>query len=211
MNFTKILLLLSVTLVFISCGDNTTEAVTSDINKLTIDPSDTNYQVYSTSKLELQATITYDDGTYAEATHSVSWKLYNSDDYNTANLLSNSVYPIANSGSVAVSAVYKNLADFNSSVDVSIIPLKDFYIIPIESNTTGEHILQAKGNFDDGESDKEIIYNITWISSQEDDDILIENNVVTIDIDGTGERTITASIFSGEDDESNQTITYLIK
>ncbi len=210
MIFTKILLLLSVTLIFISCGENTTEAVTSDINKLTIDPSDNNYQVHSTSKLELQATITYDDGTYADATHSVSWKL-DSDDYNTANLLSNSVYPIANSGSVSVSAIYRNLADFNSSVDVSIIPLTNFYIVPIDSNTTGEHILKAKGNFDDGVNDKEIIYNIVWSSSQEDDDIYIENNVVTIDLDGTGDRTITASIFSGEDDESNQTITYLIK
>jgi len=210
MNLIKILLSIVTIIFFISCGENTTKTVTSDIKELNIDPDDDGYKVHSTSMLELSATITYQDGNYGDATNSISWKLYNRDDYNIINLDANIVYPVLNSGRVTVNAIYKDLADFNDSVSIEIIPLVDFYIVPFDANTTGTHILKAKGNFEDGVN-KKVTYNISWSSSEDDDEIVFENNIATIDIDGTGKRTITASIFSGTDDENNQTITYLIK
>ena len=92
------------------------------------------------------------------------------------------------------------------SAHISPLALTDFTITSDEIKTTGEFKLEAQANFTDGTKDKVVNYNIVWYSTNSDDEITREYNEVTIEIDETGERNITASIF-----DINQTVTYIVK
>ena len=207
MHLTKIFLSCVTIVFFISCGDNTLETVTSDIADLKIDQANPT-AVYATDELNLTATVTFEDGTFADATNSASWDHYDKEDYNITSLSLNMVVPAANSGESDVTAGYKNLADFNDTITVEIISLTDFNITSAEITTTGDHILEATGSFEDGTVDKVLVRNITWVSTNSNDAITYEDNIATINIDGTGERNITASLFTATDDENNITVTY---
>ncbi len=192
-------------LFFSACGDNTTQTVTSDISTIGIDEENATI-VYATDYLELHSTVTYQDNTTADVTDSVTWKLYDKSDYNIIRLNNNQIFPASNGGYVDVSAVYKNLADLNDTITVEVVALTDFTITSDEIKTTGEFKLEAQANFTDGTKDKVVNYNIVWYSTNSDDEITREYNEVTIEIDETGERNITASIF-----DINQTVTYIVK
>ncbi len=197
MKLMKIFISSLVLIFFISCGDNTLETVTSDIDTIKIDEVN-GTTIYATQYLNLHATAIYQDGSTDDVTNSVSWKLYNKMDYISVSLNNNQILPASNGGSVNISAVYKNLSDLNDTISISIIKLNYFNITSSDITTTGVFNLEAQANFEDGTKNKIVDYNVIWSSSNSDDTIIRENNIVTIEIDEIGERTITATVFDIE-------------
>jgi len=208
MKLIKNLLLSTTALLFIACGDNTTQNITSDIDKLTIDEkTDQPTDVYSTDEIKLHASAIYNDSTSGDATHSVKWI---SSNYEIMNQNYATSLPVSNSGDANITASY---GEFNDTIQLHIVGLTDinnsWNIVSTDINTTGEFILKAEGNFSDGVNNKEIIHNIYWYSSNSDDIIVVnDDDTVTITIDSTGERNITAKLF--DNNESNKTISYMI-
>jgi len=203
MQFKNTILALSISLLLISCGDNTIEPITSDVSKIEIDKIDT--PIYSTDETALSASVFYRDNTYADATYNVTW--INSD-FNVTTLNKNLLIPIVNRGTADISISYENM---NHTIAIEIIGLKDInnsWRITTENiNTTGDFKLSADGNFSDGSINKPIIYNLIWTSSNSDDIITLdeEDNSININISTTGERNITATLF-----DVNKTVTYTV-
>ena len=193
MKFKKIIIALSTSLFFISCGDNTLQHITSDVQKIEIDNSDT-IKVYATDETVLSSSVYYEDNTSADSTYSVSWGNSN---YNLATLNKNILMPIVNSGDLNISVKYENMSD---KTTLSIIGIKDINsswgITTATIETTGDFELTADGNFSDGVNNKTIIHNITWSSTNSDDIITIgEDYSVKINISTIGDRNITAKLF----------------
>ena len=201
--FIKIITALSISLFFISCGDNTLEHITSDIQKIEIDQNDVT-SIYSTDKTSLSSSVFYMDGTNADVTYDVSWE---NSDYNVTTLNKNILIPIVNSGDANITVKYKDISD---KITVTIIGLKDinnsWKITRSDIETTGDFELKADGNFSDGVNNKPIIHNITWSSSNSDDIITIEEDYsIKINISTVGDRNITATLF-----DVNKTVSYTV-
>ncbi|MEA2099918.1 MAG: hypothetical protein U9P72_07300 [Campylobacterota bacterium] len=208
MKIARNILLYTTALFFISCGDNTTEHITSDIKELTINEKTLNpISIYSTDALKLSAKVTYEDSSSADASNSVKWSSSNYAIMTQDSFLS---IPIANNGSVEITAKYR---DFNDSINLNIIGLNDINsswgITSTNITTTGEFGLTAEGNFTDGVNNKPLIHNIKWYSSESTDIITTNDDYsVTLTIESTGDRNITARLF--ENNNTDQTITYSI-
>lgn len=203
MRFTKTILALSTSLLFISCGDNTLQCVTSDIKNIEIDQGET-ISIYSTDETTLSSSVFYKDATSADATYNVTWKNSN---YDVSTLNKNILIPILNSGDINISIKYQ---DFSDKARVNIIGLKDvnnsWRITTSNITTTGDFKLRADGDFSDGVLNKPIIHNITWKSSNSDDKITMDEDYsYNINISTIGERNITATLF-----DINKTISYSI-
>ncbi len=181
---TSLLLILSA--LFISCGENTTEPIVSDIKSLSVDNQ--NLVIYSTdAPTPVGATVTYLDDASADATTDVKWF----SDFEVLIYDNGEIWGgIENGGSSTLTAKH---SDFNDSIEVEVLKLTSFYISSTDINTTGEHILMAKGSFEDNASDRKIFKNIHW-SADNGADITIKNNIVTIDIED-GETNVTATMF----------------
>ena len=206
MKIIKNLLLSTTALLFISCGDNTTQNMTSDIKELVINENKIT-DIYSTDEMKLSATVIYENNTTADATNNVKWI---SSDYSIITQNYSKSIPILNGGTADISAVYN---DFNSSIQLNIIGLKDinnsWSIVKTDINTTGDFTLTAEGNFSNGVNNKEIIHNISWFSSNSDDTIVVNDDYsVTLTIESNGDRNITARLF--DNNETDKTISYSI-
>ena len=192
MNFTKTILALSSSLLFISCGDNTLQHITSDVQKIEINQGDA-IEVYATDETTLSSSVYYEDNSSADATYNITWENSN---YYLATLNKNLLIPIVNSGDINISVNYKDMSD---KIAVTIIGLENnssWGITTAKIETTGDFELTADGNFSDGVNNKAIIHNITWSSTNTDDIITIEEDYsVKINISSIGERNITAKLF----------------
>ena len=199
MKLFKNLLLTTTTIFFIACGDNTTQSITSDIDKLSIDEKmDQPTDIYSTDEMKLHASVSFKDSTTDDATNSVKWV---SSNYDIMNQYYSTSLPVSNSGDANITASY---GEFNDTIQLHIIGLTDinnsWSIVSRDINSTGDFILKAEGNFSDGVNNKEILRNISWYSSNLDDTIVVDDDyTVTITIDSTGERNITARLFDNNE------------
>jgi len=201
--FKKSLLTLSTALFFISCGENTLEHITSDVENIEI-VQEKSTSIYSTDELSLKATVYYEDNTSADATNGVTWK---NSDYNVTTLDNNLLIPSANIGETNITALYE---EFNDSISVNIIGLVDINsswdITHEDINTTGDFILSAHGDFTDGVTNKLIVHNITWSATNDSNISISDDNVATLHVFSTGELNVTAELF-----DFNITRTYIIK
>ena len=170
---------------FISCGDNTTTPIISDIKSIKIDNSDMN--IYSTDTTEISATVKYIDGTSADATLDVTWN----SDIDVIVYSNRKIWGgFENGGESNLTMSY---ADFNETILVNVYALTSFHISSDDITTTGEHILEAKGSFENNETNRTIIKNIVW-SADNSAVITINDDIVTIDI-GSGDTNVTATMF----------------
>ena len=204
MKFRTTILTITTALFFISCGDNTLQPITSDIQKIEIDQEEI-YSIYATDEIKLSSSVIYLDGSSADSTHSVTW---GNSDYNITTLNNNLLIPIINSGSSEISINYENLSD---TIIVNVVGLatNNSWKITTETiNTTTDSLpLTADGNFSDGTLNKEIVHNISWSSSNTDDIITINDDYSwSINISTIGDRNITATLF-----DVNKTISYHIE
>jgi len=187
-------LLIALTAFFISCEDSTTTPIVSDL--VSLDIITTDLTIYSTDKYSVRADVGYNDGTSKEATSELKWKT-NFDIL----VYDNSLIwgGLENGGESYLAATH---SDFNDTTTVKIIKLTSFYISPFDFNTTGEHVLIAKGNFEDNATDRLIVKNIVW-SADNGALISVNNDIYTIEIQ-SGDTNITATMF--EDTNSSSPI-----
>ena len=163
-------LLIAMSTLFIACGENTTTPIVSDVNSLKIEAYSS--KIYSTdTPSAISATVTYLDGTPIDATLDIKWRT----DIDTLYYENGTIWGgLNNGGTSSLTAIH---SDFNDSVEVEVYSLSSFYISSDEITTTGEHILSAKGNFEDNASHRDIVKNIVW-SADNDAVITVEDDVV---------------------------------
>lgn len=187
---------------FTSCGDNT-ENPLADVSHIEI--NEPSVVMHSTDTANFTATLTYTDSTTIDVTQKVTW---NSSDLDVANI-SNGVVTAQNTGGDAnVTISYQQLTALPSII--TVIPLTSFGITNADINTTGSHILEAQGIFDDN-STKVIIKNIIW-TADNSAIITVENDIATIAVIA-GDTNVTATLFDDTNITSPiapQTVTYTV-
>lgn len=180
----RTILLITFAIFFLACGDNTTSPL-KDITSIDID--DTNGTIYSTDSRTLTATVTYTDGSTASVDKPELWS---SSDYNVVNVYNGELIVVSNGGSSIITISAGNISD---DINVSIVKLTDFNISSADITTTGEHILEATGTFEDNTS-KVIKRNIVWSATNDATITTDENYVTTITI-LAGDTNVTATVF----------------
>ena len=197
MKLLKTTLYTALALLFISCGDNT-EAPIKDVTSIEI--NEATQTVFSTDTVNFTAMVTYTDATTADVTQNVNWI---SSDEDVAAVLKGVVTPgNANGGDANITITYQHLTATASSV--TVVPLDSFTISSPDINTTGNHILEAEGNF--GGTIKNIVKNIVWTADNAAI-ISVENDVATITV-VTGDTNVTATMFG--ETNSSSSITYTV-
>jgi hypothetical protein len=182
----KNILIITPAIFFLACGDNTETVVVKDVTSVQID--DTNISIYSTDlSRQLTATVTYTDSTTASITNPEYWT---NSDYDALSMYGGSITASSNGGS---SIVGISVGRFSDERNVTIIELTDFNISNPDINTTGEHILEATGTFEDNTS-KVIETNIVWTTTNGATITYDENYVATINI-LAGDTNVTATVF----------------
>lgn len=142
-------------ILFLGCQENTKEPIITDIQSIHID-TNISYIYATDTEISLSATVVHTDNTTGDASEGVLWQ---SSDSSIASLELNKLSGgIKNGGDVTISINYEDLYDTHS---IKVIKLLDFNISHGDINTTGEHILEAIGFFEDNSS-KKILGNITW-------------------------------------------------
>jgi hypothetical protein len=180
----KSIFMITPTIFFLACGDNTNTPL-KDIASVSMDDSD--LSIYSTDSRTLTATVTYTDGTTAQINEPDVWT---NSDYSSLNMYDGEIIPASNAGS---SIVGVSASDFSDEINVSIIGLTDFNISSADITTTGDHILEATGLFEDNTS-KVIKRNIVWSATNDATITLDEDYVATINI-LSGDTNVTATVF----------------
>ena len=177
--------LLSLSLFFIACEESTTTPIITDLSSLSINTTD--LKIYSTDKPEdIEASVGYKDGTTAIVTRDIKWET----DFDVLVYANGVIWGgTTNGGESHLTALHN---DFNDTTTVEVIKLTSFYI-STEINTTGEHILNAKGSFEDNATHRDIVKNIVW-SADNGALITIINDIVTVDIQ-SGDTNVTATLF----------------
>ena len=210
MHLIKTVSFMLTTLLFIGCGENTKNPVTSDILSITIDDnSTTSGFIYATdtSKI-LKATVHYQDGTSLDASDYVTWK---NSDFSVLSMYRGEYSAVANGGKSTISIEY---GKFNDSLDIEVYALKSNSLAIFATNdinTTGTFSIEAKGDFIDidtnatVDSNKTILNNILWSTTNDAVITIDDNNLVEVEIIKTGETNITASVF-----DYNVTKTFII-
>jgi len=204
MKFIKITIYTILTLLFISCGDNT-EIPLKDVDHVKI--NEPTLSMYSTDIANFTATVYYDDATSADATTAVNW--VSSDDDIAAVINGEVIAGNANGGDANISITYQDLTAGPSSI--SITALTSFTISNADINTTGDHILEAKGDFSDGTTGKVIIKNIVWLADN-GSVITVTDDIATITVIA-GDTNVTATMFSDTNSSSPiapQSIVYTV-
>jgi len=190
----KKLLIITPAILLFGCGDNTTSPVIKDVKSVEIDH---NISIYATDNpLKINSTVTYTDSTTSSINDSDLWENSN---YDVLSMYNGTITPISNGGSATVSL---NVGHLSDSVDVNVIKLVDFYLSYSDVNTTGEHVIEAIGTFENNQT-KKIYTNIVWEINNTATVTTDENYITTIDI-ASGDTNLTATVF-GDDNETNIT------
>lgn len=199
MTYLKLSLLsFSLAAFLVGCGTESDEApLVPEIVSIEIDGTDTNSSVRSLEdELQLIATIIYSDGTDSTATSQLDWE---SNDTTLITVSNGLVTAVANYGTAAISASYRDKLFTTVDKNITIIPLIDVNITSVEDpivdinytadpmhadiNVSGTYKLSAIGTFEDGESNVTITSDINWTSSN--------TTIATIDI-STGDLNVLA-------------------
>lgn len=199
MTYLKLSLLsFSLAAFLVGCGTESDEApLVPEIVSIEIDGTDTNSSVRSLEdELQLIATIIYSDGTDSTATSQLDWE---SNDTTLITVSNGLVTAVANHGTAAISASYRDKLFTTVDKNITIVPLTDVNITSVEDpivdinytadpmhadiNVSGTYKLSAIGTFEDGESNVTITSDINWTSSN--------TTIATIDI-STGDLNVLA-------------------
>ena len=174
--------LLSFTLAafMVGCSTESDEApLVPEPVSIEIDGTDTNSHVRSLEdELQLRATVTYSDGTDSSVDTQLDWE---SNDTTVIVVHNGLVTAVANHGTAAISASYRDKLFTTVDKNITIIPLTDINITSIEDpivdinyttdpmhadiNVSGIYKLTAIGAFENGDSNITITRDMNWTSS----------------------------------------------
>lgn len=186
MQYIKIIFISLMMTLFLGCDtDNTEEPIVTDIGSLSIDNQD--IQIYSTdAPINISASVSLLDGNTEEA----NFATWSNSDYDLIYIYGNTLWATSNGGEATLGVEFEQ---FNDSADVKVYELTSFFISSEDITTTGDFVLEAKGNFEDGETNRTIVKNIVW-SADNDAEITVEDDVSTITI-YSGDTNVTATVF----------------
>ena len=208
------LLSFSLAALRIGCGTESDEApLVPEIVSIEIDGADLNSTLHSiiidVDDPQLNAMVTYDDNSSSNATYQLDWDSNDTDVITVSNGL---LTPAANSGSVAISASFRDKLFTTVDKNVSLIPLTDINITSedinitelnstyyrLDANTTGSYTLNVYGTFADSNVTSEpISSNIQWVSSNTTVASITAEGLLTINaFDQNMTADINVSIFS---------------
>ncbi len=180
----------------LGCGTESDEdPLVPEIVSIEIDGTDTNSPIRSLEdELQLRVTVTYSDGTDSSADTQLDWE---SNDTTVVIVLNGLVTAVANHGTAAISASFRDRLFTTIDKNITIVPLTDINITSLEDpivdinyssdpihadiNVSGIYLLTAIGTFEDGESNVTITRDMNWTSS--------DTNVSTV-VFGTGELNV---------------------
>ena len=192
------LLSLSLAALMIGCGTESNEPpLVPGIVSISIDDTNTTTLIRSLEQeIQLYATVLYTDGTSDSATYQLDWE---SNDTTVVIVNNGLISAVANHGSAAISASYRDKLFTTVDKNITIVPLTDVNITSVEDpivdinytadpmhadiNVSGIYKLSAIGTFEDGESNVTITSDINWTSSN--------TTIATIDI-STGDLNVLA-------------------
>jgi len=187
MKLLYILLITALSLLFISCGENTTTSPLNDVVSLQI--NDTNVTMHSTdAQKTITASVTYTDGSTADATNSIAWSSSNSNVLTAA--LGNLTPGTDNGGNVTIEASYENYSD---STTATVYKLTDYNVSFPDINSTGTYLFQANGDFENGDTNISMVNNIVW-SADNSAVIEVTDGVASITLIA-GDTNVTTTVF----------------
>jgi|LGOV01.1.fsa_nt_gb hypothetical protein len=174
------LLSFSLAALMIGCGTESDEApLVPEIVSIEIDGADINSPIRSLEdELQLRATVTYSDETDSSVDTQLDWE---SNDTTVIVVHNGLVTAVANHGTAAISASYRDKLFTTVDKNITIIPLTDINITSIEDpivdinyttdpmhadiNVSGIYKLTAIGTFENGDSNITITSDMNWTSS----------------------------------------------
>ncbi len=174
------LLSFSLAALMIGCGTESDEApLVPEIVSIEIDGADINSPIRSLEdELQLRATVTYSDETDSSVDTQLDWE---SNDTTVIVVHNGLVTAVANHGTAAISASYRDKLFTTVDKNITIIPLTDINITSIEDpivdinyttdpmhadiNVSGIYKLTAIGTFENGDSNITITRDMNWTSS----------------------------------------------
>jgi len=210
------LLSFSLAALLIGCGTESDEPpLVSEVVSIEIDDADVNGSIHAIlidgDPNQLTATVSYSDETNASIDSQLKW---DSNDSNIITVYNGALFPVANSGTVTISASYRDTIFTTVDKYITIIPLKEVNITSedinitydvdgnatLETNTTGGYTLQANGTFEDNNTITAISSSSVWTSSNTTVatvDTIDTPGLLTIStIDQNGTADINVSVFN---------------
>ncbi|SFV55878.1 hypothetical protein MNB_SM-4-258 [hydrothermal vent metagenome] len=157
MQYLKNLSFICLSTFIISCGDNTTLSPLKDVTSINLD--DTNISIYATQAAKtLTATVTYNDGTTADASIDFSWESLDSSIFNASTA---SIVATSNGGDANLSIDYQSTFNDYTSVHVKKLLTINYSDLNI-SDIGNPQIIYVSGNYENNESNISMENNILW-------------------------------------------------
>lgn len=199
-------LLLTLPFFLSGCGENTTSPIQPDVKSIQLDKNVT--EVYSTnSTIQLTATVTYEDGTTANATNGITWYYQNINDYSIVNMLGGVVEAAANGGDVNISIGYQNdlFTDWQS-LHVNKLTAIRYYPATDINETGKEYNITIRGDFDNNETNKSLQSHISWLCDNKCNIVNFDSNqsILTLNITDFN-LTLTPVMFDSNLSDNNYT------
>jgi len=203
MKLIKNTLLASLSLLFISCGENTQIPI-ADLASIKI--NELNSTIYSTEDANasnnFSATAYFTDGSTKNVTTLVKW--FSSD--TTMATVSNGIVSAGttNGGISFVNASYEDKISESSTIYVKKLIDYNISMIDADANTTGIYYLLASGTFEDNTT-RTIVKNIVW-DTNNSAIVTGAGSTTAIQIVLPGDTNITSTLFN--DVNMSRTIIY---
>ncbi|MEA1982128.1 MAG: hypothetical protein U9N39_01185, partial [Campylobacterota bacterium] len=193
MNFLQTSFTLFLSLAFISCGESTTESPIADVSSISID--DTNISIYSTdSQTPVTGTVTYTDGSTANATADLAWS---SSDTSTLLTSVGNILAAKNGGDANLTIDYASTFSDMQSVhihkllDINVSNYSDVNI----SDTGTPQTIYFTGSFDNNETNITLETNIKWISDENSTISEVNSTQLTFSVDNNDTKSILLRAF----------------
>jgi len=198
-----LLILLSLTF-FISCGENTTSSPIADVASISID--DTNISIHSTDlQKALTATVTYTDGTTANATADLAWS---SSDNGVLLTAVGAVLAAKNGGDANLTIEYANTFDDRQNVHIKELISIEYSDVNISDIGTAQTIYLG-GTFENNETNVSLQANIRYYSDANSTITDVNATQLTLTVDyNTSSILIRAVLFETTDNEQDFNTTF---
>jgi len=181
-------------MIFCGCGENTQSTIVPDIRAISIDQQ--NITLHSTDlPVSLSASILYDDNSTQDATDLLKWSSSNQEILSQSH--NNISGGIKNGGDANITVQYAQLQNTQS---VHVDKLIAYTVVHPDINATGTYIFEAKGNFDNNDTNITIHNNIVW-SVNNDATLEVTDGIANITFI-TGETNVTATLFGDTNSSS---------
>ena len=195
MKYLPTLLLSTFSLLFISCGENTSSSPLNEITSISL--VEKNISLYATDRdVNLSAKVFYNNSTSAVATGDMAWS---SSDNNIFTTTTGKISAEKNGGDAEVIIDYQDTFSDKSSVHVKKLLTINYTDLNI-SDIGNPQTIKVSGNFENNETDVKMKGNILW--SVNSYATISESNAsqITLTVDyKVSSITLSATLFSDTD------------